>query len=64
MKVSIVYFSGSGNTEYIAKKLKDKLEKINFNVLSLDINSETNLEEDADLLIIGVLFMQEMYQKN
>lgn len=53
MKVSIVYFSGSGNTEYIAKKLKDKLEKINLNVLSLDINSETNLKEDTDLLIIG-----------
>jgi len=55
MKISLFYYSGAGNTEFIAKllmqKLKDKLHQVN--MIRINSKSIIDFEQNADLYIIG-----------
>lgn len=53
MKISIMYFSGSGNTKYIADRLKSKLEDIGFSVKANSIEEKISFNDDIDLIVIG-----------
>jgi len=55
MKVAIFYYSGAGNTKFIAKKLKHQLEQKNYDVAMTRITQKTsvNFTQDADSYIIG-----------
>jgi ferredoxin len=52
MKISIVYFSGTGNTEYIAKAYDVALKRLGHQVQLLAIDKIGQLEAH-DLLIVG-----------
>jgi flavodoxin/Pyruvate/2-oxoacid:ferredoxin oxidoreductase delta subunit len=55
MKISLFYYSGAGNTKFIAKKVKKKLEKQGYQVdmTLVNIKSIQNFKQDADAIIIG-----------
>lgn len=52
MKVSIVYFSGSGNTEKISEFLENYFNEKKFEVVRQFVNEEA-LIEDADVYCVG-----------
>lgn len=52
MKVSIVYFSGSGNTEKISEFLEVYFKEKGFEVVRQFVNEEA-LIEDADIYCVG-----------
>lgn len=52
MKVSIVYFSGSGNTEMISEFLENYFNEKKFEVVRQFVNDEA-LIEDADVYCVG-----------
>lgn len=52
MRILLLYFSGTGNTQYIATKLKEELEKHN-HLVSIKSIEHGDVEEDADLIGIG-----------
>jgi len=43
MKVAIFYYSGAGNTKFIAKKLKHQLEQKNYDVAMTRITQKTSV---------------------
>ncbi|MEG2848462.1 MAG: EFR1 family ferrodoxin [Bacilli bacterium] len=53
MKINIIYFSGTGNSKYVANYLSEKLinSSNEVNIYSIEENYEIN--EEVDLLIIG-----------
>ncbi len=55
MKVAVYYYSGAGNTKFIAKKLKYQLEVKNYDVAMNRITKEVsvNISQNADFYIIG-----------
>lgn len=53
MKINILYFSGTGNTKYVADYLGEKLKNENHIVKVDSIDENPILDKDVDLLIIG-----------
>lgn len=53
MKINILYFSGTGNTRYVADYLGEKLKNESHIVKIDSIDENTILDKDVDLLIIG-----------
>jgi len=54
-KVSILYYSGAGNTKFIAKNIRLQLEALSYNVKFTNINSKTvqNIVFNEDIYIVG-----------
>lgn len=54
MKISLFYYSGAGNTKFIAKKINQKLKKLNhkINFIKITNSSITNINS-CDMYIIG-----------
>lgn len=53
MKINILYFSGTGNTKYVANYLGEKLKEDSNIVKIKSIDESPKVDEDTDLLIIG-----------
>lgn len=53
MKVNIIHFSGTGNSEYIAKYIGEKLKDNGDKVKIESIDKNPKIDEDVELLIIG-----------
>lgn len=53
MKINILYFSGTGNTKYVADYLGEKLKNENHIVKIDSIDENPIVDKDVDLLIIG-----------
>ncbi|GAA0704887.1 EFR1 family ferrodoxin [Paraclostridium ghonii] len=53
MKINILYFSGTGNTQYVANYLGEKLKEESHVVKIKSIDENPKVDEDIDLLIIG-----------
>ncbi len=55
MKVAVFYYSGAGNTKYIARKLKYQLEQKSYDVAMIRITQKTSVNsiQDTDFYIIG-----------
>lgn len=53
MKINLLYFSGTGNTKYIADYLEKNLKDTNNMIKSFDISQNPIIDKDIDLLIVG-----------
>jgi len=55
MKITLFYYSGAGNTKYIAKKISTELKKQNHQVtmIKIDLHSIVDIDENSDLFIVG-----------
>lgn len=52
-KGAVIFFSGTGNTRYIARLFKDRFKQENVNIDLIDIQKKNKLEQKYDLYIIG-----------
>lgn len=52
MKTAIYYFSGTGNSQYVAEQMKLQLENLSHEVVIQSIEEEV-IDFDVDLLILG-----------
>ncbi|MEG0371113.1 MAG: EFR1 family ferrodoxin [Clostridium sp.] len=50
---NIIYFSGTGNTEYIAKLVKDNFKQRDIETKRIDIIKKKNLPDDFDFLVLA-----------
>ena len=53
MNCAIIYFSGTGNTEYVANIIKGEIEKNNIDVSLINIDNNSKLENIYDIYIFG-----------
>lgn len=53
MKGSVVYFSGTGNTEFVAKLFKDKFKEHNIEIKNIDIFKKKTITDDYDFLVLA-----------
>ena len=55
MKINLFYYSGAGNTKFIAKKINEKLLSLSHevNMMQISAKSITNYSQQADAYIIG-----------
>lgn len=60
-KAAIVYFSGTGNTKFIAKNLKLELENNNINVDLINVEHDTIMPKQYDYILIGGPIYAERY---
>lgn len=60
---AVIFFSGTGNTKYIAKLFKERFKKENVDVELIDIQKNEKLEKEYDLYIIGSPIHVEMAPK-
>lgn len=64
MKCVIVYFSGTGNSEYVAKKFKSEFEEHDIACDLIDISSNHNIISDYDYYVFGGPIHAESFPKN
>lgn len=50
---AVIYFSGTGNTEYVAKLFKEKFELRNISIDLIDIQKYNKLDREYDFYIFG-----------
>ena len=53
MKILLIYYTGTYNTRYLTKQLKEKLEEKGNNVDTIEINVNTPIVETSDYELIG-----------
>lgn len=53
MKGAIVYFSGTGNTEFVAKNFKKEFEKRNIECILIDVSKKTKIVDDYNFYVFG-----------
>ncbi|EQB89906.1 ferredoxin/flavodoxin [Clostridium punense] len=61
MKCGIIYFSATGNTDYVAKLFKQELLKYNIKSDLIEIDKATEFKDDFDMLILGCPIHCETY---
>lgn len=53
MRCAIIFFSGTGNTEFVVKQFKRSLEEKRFQCSLVDIAKKKNFQDDYDFLVFG-----------
>jgi flavodoxin/Pyruvate/2-oxoacid:ferredoxin oxidoreductase delta subunit len=53
MRAAVIYFSGTGNTEFAARQFKIQFEKHNTECSLLDISRKRNITDNYNILIFG-----------
>ena len=55
MKISLFYYSGAGNTKFIAKKISAELKSISCHVKMTRVmkKSVIEVEDDVDVYVVG-----------
>jgi len=61
VKGCIVYFSGTGNTEFIARTIKDEFEYRNISCELYEITKNTGFEDKYDFYVFGAPIYAEMF---
>jgi ferredoxin len=61
MKGAIIYFSGTGNTEFAARQFKMEFEKYNNECLLIDIRKKKKINDDYDFFVFGGPIYYEMF---
>lgn len=61
MKCGILYFSATGNTEYVAKLFKQELLKYNISSELIEIDKVNEFKDTYDMLILGAPIYCETY---
>ena len=57
IRAAIIYFSGTGNTKFVACNMKKKLEEKNIYTDLINIEEDTVLPCNYKYIVIGVLYM-------
>ena len=58
-KIGIIYFSGTGNTKFIAQTIKEELEKHNINSDLINIEKDKiNLDNYQSIIIGGPVYVE------
>lgn len=60
MKGAVIYFSGTGNTEYIAVNIKKELEARNMICSMFDVRKKKSLGNEYDFFVLGTPIYAEM----
>ncbi|MDO7203482.1 hypothetical protein Q5M85_03800 [Paraclostridium bifermentans] len=60
---AVVFFSGTGNSKYIAKIFKQEFEKLNINLDVINIEKESGLKKEYDFYVFGGPIHAEMLPK-
>lgn len=60
---AVIFFSGTGNTKYVAKLFKERFNKENINIEIIDIQKTENLNKEYDFYIFGGPIHAEMVPK-
>lgn len=60
---AVVFFSGTGNSKYIAEIFKEKFEKENINLDLINIAKEESLKKEYDFYVFGGPIHAEMLPK-
>ena len=61
MKGCIVYFSGTGNTEFVAKTIKDEFENRNVPCDTYEITKNKGFEDKYDFYVFGAPIYAELF---
>lgn len=61
LKGAIIYFSGTGNTEYVAKKIKEEFERNSIEMLLIDISKKKVFNDEYDFYVFGGPIYAEMF---
>ncbi|SEF52349.1 Flavodoxin [Caloramator fervidus] len=64
MKAAIIYFSGTGNTEYVCKLFKKYFEENGVSCVLIDVSKKKQLNDDYDFYIFGAPIHSELFPKN
>ena len=60
---AVIFFSGTGNTKYVAKLFKERFNKENINIEIIDIQKTEKLNKKYDFYIFGGPIHAEMVPK-
>ncbi|MEF9951347.1 MAG: EFR1 family ferrodoxin [Clostridium sp.] len=63
MKGSIVYFSGTGNTEFVAKVFKDKFKDHEVEIKNIDIIKKKNITDDFDFVVLAAPVYVDLFPR-
>lgn len=63
MEGNIIYFSGTGNTEYIARLFKSYLKDEGISAKLIDISKKRFISDEYDFLILGAPVYAEFYPR-
>ncbi|MEF9934071.1 MAG: EFR1 family ferrodoxin [Clostridium sp.] len=63
MKGSIVYFSGTGNTEFVARLFKDKFKENEVEIKNINIIKKKNITDDYDFLILAAPVYVDLFPR-
>lgn len=61
MRGAVIYFSGTGNTEFVAKLFKDVLEQKGHSVTLIDSSKKISFNDDYSFLVFGGCIHSEMF---
>ncbi|NLL05406.1 MAG: 4Fe-4S binding protein [Clostridiaceae bacterium] len=61
MKGCIIYFSATGNTEFVAKAIKEEFERKNVACDTYEISKDTGFEDKYDFYVFGAPIHAEMF---
>jgi NAD-dependent dihydropyrimidine dehydrogenase PreA subunit len=61
MKGCIVYFSATGNTEYVAKAIKDEFSNNNISCDLYEVSKKSGFEDKYDFYVFGAPIYAEMF---
>jgi len=61
MKGCIVYFSGTGNTEYVAKEIKGEFANKNITCDTYEVSKNKGFEDKYDFYVFGAPIYAEMF---
>ena len=60
-KIAVIYFSGTGNTKFIAKNIKNKLQEYGYESDLINIEKDKINPNDYKSLIIGAPVYVDRY---
>ena len=63
MKCAIVYFSGTGNTEFVARQFKQQFEKRAVECTLIDTSRKKSISDNYDVFVFGSPIHYEMFPR-
>lgn len=61
MKGAVIYFSGTGNTEYVAKLFSKEFADRGHEITLIDASKKTNFNDDYSFLVFGSVIHAEIF---
>lgn len=61
MQGAIVYFSGTGNTEFVAKNFKDEFQNRNIECVLIDISKKKKINDDYNFYVFGCPIHSDLF---